>query len=144
MNLFRISYDLYICLHKIFICILDWNGCYAFCRKSIQLAGYIKYFLYLTGKILAAKCSMIRHLFCSLICQIKFHNLLFFIHTKTACNLCIEFSCHIMQSFPTAIVVNARPGCYRPVIIDLPVKRSHATTTVSAPVIHTTFDCNAL
>ena len=144
MNLFRISCNLHICLHKVFICILNRNCCYAFCRKSIQLAGYIKCLLNLTVKIFAAKCSMIRHLFCSLVRQIKFHHLLFFIHTKAACELCIEFSCHVMQCFPTTIVVNARPGCYRPVIIDLPVKRSHAAATVSAPVIHTAFDCDTL
>ena len=56
----------------------------------------------------------------------------------------IESACHIMKRFPSAVIINTGPGCHGPVIIDLPVQGSHASTAVTSPVLHTWFDCYRL
>ena len=57
---------------------------------------------------------------------------------------CKKSLCIIMQSLPASIIINRRPGNYRPAVIQLPVDRTHTTATVSAVMLHSITDAICL
>ena len=46
----------------------------------------------------------------------------------------------IMQRFPAAVIINGRPACHRPAVIELPDNRSHASSAVSPEMLHAISD----
>ena len=52
----------------------------------------------------------------------------------------IKTPCLILQLFPFPAVFDARPRCDRPVVIELPEKRSHAARLERPPIFHTGLD----
>ena len=45
-----------------------------------------------------------------------------------------------MKLFPVPVVVDARPGGDRPVVVELPVERAHADRLQMTPELHACFD----
>ena len=50
-----------------------------------------------------------------------------------------ESFCIIMKRFPSAVIINGRPGSPRPDIVQLPVNGSHTASSVSAQMLHSIF-----
>ena len=50
----------------------------------------------------------------------------------------------IVQCLPTVCVVYGGPACYRPAVVHLPIDSPHATTPVTAPVLHSVAYCLCL
>ena len=47
-----------------------------------------------------------------------------------------EALCVIVKRLPTAVVVDGRPACHRPTVVELPDDRAHAAAAVAAPMLH--------
>ena len=55
-----------------------------------------------------------------------------------------ETARHVVQQLPAAAVVEARPACDRPGVVELPDERAHAMRLEAAPVVDRGFDGEAL
>lgn len=47
-----------------------------------------------------------------------------------------EALCVVVQSLPSAEIVDARPACHRPAVVELPDHRTHAAAAIAPPVLH--------